>query len=454
MPLRARIYVWSVIAAGAATCGFALLSPPPLTTGLAIYLLLSTAAGFLKVRLPRISGTYSLVFLSSLTGISHFGLAAALFGMIGGTLAQTYFRAERRPTLIQILFNIGNLSVSIAIAKACHDWLMRWGGAAYEPAVMILVTALYFAMNTCLVSGILSLLEGTSLRQVCQTWYLWSFPYYLIGAGLVTIAPDSRPEAWIILLPLAYLIHFYSAVDGVKVPAYPPDLRQLPRPARIFAHTMIAAGAVILGEAFVSWTSSDSLRFLAFLALGLVAATWKVRLPGMTGTVSVGFVVVLLAALQLSFPETAFISAAVGIVQCIWRPQQKPLPIQVLFSAACLVTSSSVAFLVSHLFLAAGMPRVLTLQVGTVTVILYVTNSILVSAVLCLAEGAPLRELWQRCYFWAFPFYLVGGALAGAMLATSNLLGWAASLVILPMVALVYVSYRAHMQSVRPMTPA
>ena len=46
---------------------------------------------------------------------------------------------------------------------------------------------------------------------------MWSFPYYLIGTALVGLTPSFGNsvgqrvdgEAWLILLPLVYLVHFY-----------------------------------------------------------------------------------------------------------------------------------------------------------------------------------------------------------------------------------------------------
>ena len=59
-----------------------------------------------------------------------------------------------------------------------------------------------FVVNTLLVSRVLALLQGKSLSQTCGQWYLWSFPYYLVGAavaGLMT-ATASRTD-WLSALP-------------------------------------------------------------------------------------------------------------------------------------------------------------------------------------------------------------------------------------------------------------
>jgi hypothetical protein len=58
---------------------------------------------------------------------------------------------------------------------------------------------------------------------------------------------------------------------------------------------------------------------------------------------------------------------------------------------------------------------------------------------LALVDSKPLASVWQRCYFWSFPYYLVGAAAAGIMTAT---VAWAPSLLVLPLVGLVFVCYR------------
>lgn len=443
MPLRAKIYLAIIISMGAGVCALALLySRLPLTAGLLIYLALSFTAGIVKVRLPGISGTYSLVFLPVLAGIAHFGLTASLLAMIVGTLAQTLLRTQKRPTAVQVLFNIANLSVSVGIAKTLYDGLIS-GGSAYRPSAMALAAAVFFATNTCLISGILSLLQGTRLSLVCQTWYLWSFPYYLIGATLVILLPSSRPEAWIIMLPLAYLVHFYSGIDRTSTAEDTGNSAQMPRAARIYANAIVSAGILVLAAASLQWRCTDPSRLVAYLAIAFLTATWKVRLPGMTGTVSVSFVLLLVAVLQLGFAETVLIGTLMGVVQCLWKPQRKPMLLQVLFNAACLELSSMLAYLVCRVALPTS--HTLALLVALATVILYLTNTVLVAGVLTLVGGGSLRSIWQRCYFWAFPYYLVGSAAAAVMLTTADSIGWMRSMAIVPIMGMVYVSYRTHL---------
>ena len=79
------------------------------------------------------------------------------------------------------------------------------------------------------------------------------------------------------------------------------------------------------------------------------------------------------------------------------------------------------------------------------TLVLYGSNTVIVAAMLALLNRKPLSSVWQVCYFWSLPYYLVGAAAAGIMTATSRAADWLPSLLVLPLMALVYLSYRVQL---------
>jgi surface polysaccharide O-acyltransferase-like enzyme len=73
-----------------------------------------------------------------------------------------------------------------------------------------------------------------------------------------------------------------------------------------------------------------------------------------------------------------------------------------------------------------------------------VLNTGLVSLVISLAEGRPLRELWSSCYEWTFPYFLVGAAVAGLASAARHGTNLSVALLVVPAMYFVYVYYRMH----------
>jgi hypothetical protein len=80
------------------------------------------------------------------------------------------------------------------------------------------------------------------------------------------------------------------------------------------------------------------------------------------------------------------------------------------------------------------------------TAVQYFTNTALVAAVLCLAERQAFGRMWQGCYYWSLPYYLVGAMFAVAIASTSETAGWILAFLCLPLMVLVYISYRTHLR--------
>ena len=86
---------------------------------------------------------------------------------------------------------------------------------------MALAATFYFAADTLLVSGVLSLVQSKSLFAVWQQCYLWSFPYYLAGAAIAGLAVSaSLTTGWVmslLILPTMYLVYWFCRLCVQRV---------------------------------------------------------------------------------------------------------------------------------------------------------------------------------------------------------------------------------------------
>ena len=211
---------------------------------------------------------------------------------------------------------------------------------------------------------------------------------------------------------------------------------------QFFVGLTIAAGvclvAYCLAEEAVLLPSS---AYLVAVLLALLASTLKVHLPGITGTISVNFLLILIAVAVFTFAETVLLASLACILQCLWRPRSRPRIVQVSFNVATLAISSGASYRISHVF--AGSPaEQLAVLMALAASVYFVADTLLVSGVLSLVQGKSLFTVWQQCYLWSFPYYLAGAAIAGLAVETERALGWVMSLLILPLMFLVHVFYR------------
>ena len=77
--------------------------------------------------------------------------------------------------------------------------------------------------------------------------------------------------------------------------------------------------------------------------------------------------------------------------------------------------------------------------------VFFLANTLPVSIVISLTEGKSSRKVWSECYFWSFPYYLVGAAAVGLVGIVNRQAGWETSLLVLPVIYWVYRSYRLYL---------
>ena len=83
-------------------------------------------------------------------------------------------------------------------------------------------------------------------------------------------------------------------------------------------------------------------------ALAMMGSTMKIRLPGLKTSISTNFVFILIGIALLSFGETVLIGLGGALVQSLWRPLQRPKPVQIFFNSTCLTVCTAAAFWASH----------------------------------------------------------------------------------------------------------
>jgi diguanylate cyclase (GGDEF)-like protein/putative nucleotidyltransferase with HDIG domain len=75
----------------------------------------------------------------------------------------------------------------------------------------------------------------------------------------------------------------------------------------------------------------------------------------------------------------------------------------------------------------------------------FIVNAGCNAAMISFSEGKPLRHILVDCYFWSFPYYLVGAGIAGAIGWFNHAFNWETSLLFVPAIYLIYRSYRLYL---------
>jgi putative nucleotidyltransferase with HDIG domain len=215
--------------------------------------------------------------------------------------------------------------------------------------------------------------------------------------------------------------------------------------ARAYIFAISALGAAVLGYGLWNWHSADWARYLFYLGISGIASGMKVTLSAGAGTMSMNFLFILIGIESLGLGETLLIGVAGILVQRGLHANKPPTLVQTIFNVASIACSIGVAFAAyqfgSSFSGVLEKPVLLLLAAGT----FFIANTFSVALVIALTGQKSPWAVWRETYFWSFPNYLLGAAVAWALGAVSSLFGWQASLLLLPVI---YAIYRSHKTSV------
>jgi PAS domain S-box-containing protein len=223
----------------------------------------------------------------------------------------------------------------------------------------------------------------------------------------------------------------------------------MPLMARVFIAVILSLGTLAIARGIEAWSLDDPVRFLCYLLLAIPASCLKVRLPGITGTMSVFFLFLLAGIVELGISETLIIGTTCALVQCFWRTSVRPRPIQVLFSVANIAVAVTAADAVYHWPLLVSADMQSPFRLALAASVFFLANTFPVATVIALTEGKSISYVWPQCYCWSFPYYLIGAAIVGVFSFTNRTLDWQAWLLILPVVYVIYRSYYLYLDQLQ-----
>jgi diguanylate cyclase (GGDEF)-like protein/putative nucleotidyltransferase with HDIG domain len=215
--------------------------------------------------------------------------------------------------------------------------------------------------------------------------------------------------------------------------------------AKLYVAMVSFAGMGVIGMTLYRWHSDDLYRFCFYLVLSSLAAGLKVTLPGIRGTMSVCFLFVFIGIADLNAPETLLIGCAGTVVQCLWKSKQRPKAFQVAFSIANTGIAVTLAYSFYHWPLLQRFEHIGPLLLIATGLAYYTLNTVPIAEVISLSEGKNFVETWHNCYFWSFPFYLVGASVAWIISLFTKQMHWQGSIVLLPVIYLIYRSYQLYL---------
>jgi len=232
-----------------------------------------------------------------------------------------------------------------------------------------------------------------------------------------------------------------GGIKGLVSPSH--SWRGLSLAGKLFISFIVITGTASLILAGVHQSSKNIAEFICYLGIAILASRLKVNLPGITGTLSVNFLFILIGVIELSFTETMILGAVSMLAQCFYP--ERPNALQVTFNVCAGALSTALAYGVYHHPLANLLAGSRAILLGVAATVYFICNAGSIAAVISLTERRPLTRILVDCYFWSFPYYLVGAGIAGSIAWLNETFNWETSLLLVPAVYLIYRSYRLYL---------
>ena len=215
--------------------------------------------------------------------------------------------------------------------------------------------------------------------------------------------------------------------------------RSLPKSAQVFVGAVAAVSLVPVIAGGLQWQAQNPLLTLSLLAAAVLTSKMKVKLPGLTSTMSVNLPFLLLAIAELNLLEASLVAAAAGLAQTLGG-ENRPEFVKVLFNTCTLTNAAAASYVVFHHAGSEGKLTMVALWTAAAAVY-FLANTIPVATIIALSSGQKASKVWSDFFMWTFPCYVLGTGVAAIAMSAQSLVNWQA---LLPMVAVAYGVYRSY----------
>ena len=226
----------------------------------------------------------------------------------------------------------------------------------------------------------------------------------------------------------------------------------LPTKAKVMIGMVAVASLCPLSFGVINWHMPAWPQLALLMSAAVLSSRLKVKLPGMTSTMSGNLPVVLLGVTQLGLLGSLLVAATAAVAQS-YGSGKKATPVQFIFNICTLMNACGLAYLAYH-------SRLFTAHVGGSAVSLvmaaaayFLANTAPVASIIGLTEGNRPFALWHKVFLWSFPNYVIGAGLTAIVSFVTTISGLAALMVALFAVHKSYKMYVGRTEQAQPTQP-
>jgi hypothetical protein len=166
---------------------------------------------------------------------------------------------------------------------------------------------------------------------------------------------------------------------------------------------------------FQDFHQGDLRRISLYILAALAASGLKTRLPGILVTLSVNYIVIMAALLNLGLGAGMIVGVVSAVGQSCICASRKPRWFQVVFNASAMALPILAAESALHYRLLSLEDPSGFLNILAASLAYFFMNTIIVAGIVGLTSGKRLSLHWRESYLQTSFHYLLGGGIAGAL---------------------------------------
>jgi len=216
-----------------------------------------------------------------------------------------------------------------------------------------------------------------------------------------------------------------------------------PRKAQAFIALMTTAGLCSTTYGLTHSTTWHVGESLILFAITVAASRMKIKLPGLSGNMSVNLPFLLLAVAELNAIEALAVAVFSTAVQCLPKHAGKLKRVQMLFNLSSTAFATMAGWAVFHLGAHTtwwGGALLLPLAVAG----FFLIQTVPVSVMIALTEEGPVHRVWTNIARMTFPYYVLSAGMAFMVITLRQHVGWQLPILLLPVMYGTYSSYRMY----------
>ena len=226
----------------------------------------------------------------------------------------------------------------------------------------------------------------------------------------------------------------------------------LPIKAKVMIGIVAVASLCALSFGAARWQSQAWPQLTLLMVAAAVSSRLKVKLPGMSSSMSGNLPVILLGVTQLGLFASLLVAVTAAVVQS-YSSGGKTKTVQFVFNACTLLNAAGLAYLAYHSQIFSSFTSAHTMSLILAAATYFMANTAPVASIIGLTEGGDPFALWHKVFLWSFPNYVIGAGLTAIASAFGTISGLATMAALIAVLFAVYQSYKTYVGRADQMQP-